>query len=98
VSDEEIFEEGRGFSNLASVNADVIELWYFDCRHDRGLRTVEREDDAPPALERRSSALPERATFVDKQVIETICGTRCSERTCRSAGILRAAQHAIRWN
>jgi hypothetical protein len=26
----------RYFSTLAGVNTDVIELWHFDCGHDRG--------------------------------------------------------------
>jgi hypothetical protein len=73
----------RYFSNLAGVNADVIDLWRFDCRHDRSRPWSARDDevrDGAWGLEPGSSAVSDRvaarAESANQQVLEMVCGRR----------------------
>jgi hypothetical protein len=55
----------RYFSNLAGVNADVIELRRFDCRDGTSRRLGGRAEDG--------SWPPERELTPSQQVLQTVC-------------------------
>lgn len=65
----------RYFSNLAGVNADVIEVRQLDCRHARGDRRSEPANDGSSRLAPASGA---RAETLNQRILEMVCG---QERT-----------------
>jgi hypothetical protein len=80
-----VWVDRRYFSNLAGVSADVIDLWRFDCRHDRSRPWSARDDevrggDGAGGLEPGSSAVSDRvaarAESANQQVLEMVCGRR----------------------
>jgi hypothetical protein len=59
----------RYFSNLAGVNADLIELRRFDCRHDASAKLARDPGGV-------SQSMTGGAETANQQVFRTVCGDR----------------------
>jgi hypothetical protein len=61
-----VWVDRQYFNNLAGVNADVIELRHFDCRHDTGRWRTVRGAAAPDPT-------PGRVLTPSEQLLRTVC-------------------------